>query len=424
MPSVEREPAPTTAATEQELPVGRRVAYWRNRRGLTQQVLADRLGKSKSWLDKVERGARRLDRVSVLHEIAGALGIAVDELLDGRSGAGQSYRPDDPAEMADIRAALTRYTSVTAYLDARSVPPDLTAMARSTNHAWLSFQHGGYDRLSRALPKLLHEAQSAEAYHRHGDEARRAVHLLAQCYQVASSVLRKLGAYELAWFAADRSTAVSIRTDDPLLIGIATSRAGNALLALGRARSALETQLAVANRLAPADAREATPDRLSVYGSLLLQAAMAAARLGDGASVSELIREARRAAAELDAAENHYWTSFGPANVELHRIAADVELGEAGRAVDGHRRLDPVVLAALVPERRAQHLLDVARACCQLARPDDAAALLLAAERLAPAEVRQRPAAHAVLRDLTARARGAGPGPVAELAVRVGIRSP
>ena len=39
-----------------ELPIGRRVAYWRTRRKMSQQVFADRLGKSKSWVDKVERG--------------------------------------------------------------------------------------------------------------------------------------------------------------------------------------------------------------------------------------------------------------------------------------------------------------------------------------------------------------------------------
>ncbi|WP_343871410.1 helix-turn-helix transcriptional regulator, partial [Dactylosporangium roseum] len=49
-----------------ELPIGRRVAYWRNRRKMSQQVFADRLGKSKSWVDKVERGVRRLDKFSVV----------------------------------------------------------------------------------------------------------------------------------------------------------------------------------------------------------------------------------------------------------------------------------------------------------------------------------------------------------------------
>ncbi|SCL60201.1 Helix-turn-helix domain-containing protein [Micromonospora peucetia] len=46
------------------LPVGRRVAYWRRRRKLSQQVFADRIGKSKSWVDKVERGVRSLERTT------------------------------------------------------------------------------------------------------------------------------------------------------------------------------------------------------------------------------------------------------------------------------------------------------------------------------------------------------------------------
>ena len=47
-------------------PIGRRLARWRLRRRMTQQMLADRLGKSKSWVDKVERGVRALDRYSVV----------------------------------------------------------------------------------------------------------------------------------------------------------------------------------------------------------------------------------------------------------------------------------------------------------------------------------------------------------------------
>lgn len=39
-----------------DLPIGRRVAQLRTRLGMTQQVFADRLGRSKSWVDKIERG--------------------------------------------------------------------------------------------------------------------------------------------------------------------------------------------------------------------------------------------------------------------------------------------------------------------------------------------------------------------------------
>src|ERR1700754_4268451 len=74
-----------------ELPIGRRVAYWRARRRMSQQVFADRLGKSKSWVDKVERGVRRLDKFSVVYEIADVLQLDVQLLMgkdpEGRAGS-------------------------------------------------------------------------------------------------------------------------------------------------------------------------------------------------------------------------------------------------------------------------------------------------------------------------------------------------
>ncbi|MEV4759672.1 helix-turn-helix transcriptional regulator [Micromonospora sp. NPDC049559] len=404
-----------------ELPVGRRVAYWRVRRGMTQQMLADRLDRSKSWLDKVERGVRRLDRVSVLHEIARVLEIPVDQLLRGAGDAERAGRGAGVGGVEGVRAALARYTSIAAYLGAEVTPPDLAELGKAVNHAWLSFQHGGHDRLVRMLPALLADAQAADGHHRGGEGAGRAAHLLGQVYQVASSVLRKLGEGELAWFAADRAAAVSIRADDPLLVGLAASRAGNALLALDRPRAALEAQVTAANRLAPADAGEATPQRLSVYGSLLLQGAMAAAHLGDHSGVADLVREAGHVAAALGGDRNDYWTSFGPTNLRLHVVAASVELGEAGDAIEAAEGLDPAGFGALVPERRAQHLLDLARAHNLANRPDRAVALLLAAERLAPAEVRHRPVAHAALRDAARRVRGKLPGPLADLARRARI---
>ncbi|HEY0002872.1 MAG TPA: helix-turn-helix domain-containing protein, partial [Actinoplanes sp.] len=90
-----------------ELPIGRRVAYWRGRRKMSQQVFADRLGKSKSWVDKVERGVRRLDKFSVVYEIADVLQVDVQLLL----GKDVERRPEtqnciDQVEVEEIRAAL------------------------------------------------------------------------------------------------------------------------------------------------------------------------------------------------------------------------------------------------------------------------------------------------------------------------------
>ncbi len=405
-----------------ELPIGRRVAYWRGRRKMSQQVFADRLGKSKSWVDKVERGVRRLDKFSVLYEIADILQVDVQLLL----GKDPERRSDalnciDQVEVQEIRAALERYDSMSAYFDAAPYPPPLPDMRKAVTHAWLTYQYGRYGMLTRALPKLLRDAQAADAGFG-GDDAREAAHLLGQVYQIASSVLRKLGECDLAWLAADRSMAVAQRADDPLLAGIATTRVCNALVAMGRPRPALELNVTIANRLAPGGGNDTSPDRLSVYGMLLLQGAMAASRIGDSATVDDLLGGAEEAAKLLGGDQNRYWTSFGPTNVELHRAAAAVELGDGGRAVEIHQqRIHEPYFGALLPERRAHHLLDIARGYAQVGDVANAGDMLLRGDRLAPSEVRCRPIAHEVMSDILRRTRGAPPSPIAELAGHMGV---
>ncbi|MCW3814182.1 helix-turn-helix domain-containing protein [Micromonospora sp. DR5-3] len=403
-----------------ELPIGRRVAYWRGRRKMSQQVFADRLGKSKSWVDKVERGVRRLDKFSVLYEIADILQVDVQLLL----GKDPERRTDalnciDQVEVEEIRAALERYDSMTAYFDAAPYPPPLVDMRKAVSHAWLTYQYGRYGMLTRALPKLLRDAQAADAGY-DDEQARDAAHLLGQVYQIASSVLRKLGECDLAWLAADRSMAVAQRADDQLLAGVATTRVCNALAAMGRSRPALELNVNIANRLAPGTG-DASPEQLSVYGMLLLQGTMAAARIGDSATVDDLLAGAQEAATLLGSDQNHYWTSFGPTNLELHRAAAAVELGDGGRAVEIHQRIPEPAFNALLPERRAHHLLDIARGYAQIGDVANAGEMLLLGDRLAPSEIRCRPIAHEVMSDVLRRTRGAPPPPIAELAEHMGV---
>src|SRR5918994_1840712 len=192
--------------TVDELPIGRRVAYWRGRRKMSQQVFADRLGKSKSWVDKVERGVRRLDKFSVVYEIADVLQVDVQLLL----GKEPERRIDsinciDQVEVEEIRAALERYDQMSAFFNAAPHPPPLGEVRKAVSHAWLTYQH-------------------------------------------------------------------------------------------------------------------------AKYGVLLLNGAMAAARIGDSATVRDLVNGAEEAATELGGDYNHYWTCFGPTNVQLHKAAAAVEL--------------------------------------------------------------------------------------------------
>jgi transcriptional regulator with XRE-family HTH domain len=403
-----------------EVPIGRRVAYWRGRRRMSQQAFADRLGKSKSWVDKVERGVRRLDRFSVIDELAGVLAVDTQLLLgrDPNWPGREAGRMADRVEVADLRAALERYDQVDAYLGAVGEPPDLGQLRQGVAHAWLTFQHADGATLTRSLPLLLRMAQAAEAAGGAQDAAERS-HLLSQVHQIASATLRNLGEYDLAWLAADRAVAAAQRSGDELLVGVATFRVGLVLLAMGRARAAMEIKMSVAQRLAPGGDRAASPRRLSVFGMLLLEAAMAAARLGHDATAGELLTAAEEAAGQVGGNQNHYWTCFGPTNVALHRAAAAVELGDGRTALAIHDRIRGKALATMVPERRVHHLLDVARGCLQVGDVSRAVELLGEGRALAPAELTCRPRARELVHDVLRRVRGQPPPALREIVAAV-----
>ena len=143
--------------------------------------------------------------------------------------------------------------------------------------------------------------------------------------------------------------------------------------------------------------------------------------IGDSATVRDLLAGAEEAAKQLGGDQNHYWTCFGPTNVELHRAAAAVELGEGPARSETHETHRPAGFDALLPERRAHHFLDLARGLAQIGDIARAGEMLLEGDRLAPSEIRCRPIAHEVLSDVLRRTRGTPPPPVAELAEHMGV---
>lgn len=401
----------------EELPIGRRVAYWRQRRTMSQQVFADRIGKSKSWVDKIERGVRRLDKFSVLHDIADVLQVDVQLLL----GRDPERSPDtancvDQVEVEDIRQALERYERLGTLFEAAPIEPiPLADLEKSVSHAWMTFESANYAALARSLINLLKLGPAVEEESEERDRPK-AANLLSQVYQIASSVLRKLGEPQLAWLAADRAISAAQRGDDPLLIGTATTRVANALRSLGRSRAALDLNIQVAQRILTQAGGNPSPAVYSVHGALLLQGSMAAAHCGDLPTARELLRSADQIAAVVGEGQNHYWTSFGPTNVALHRAAAAVELGEGRMAINTHVSIDPESFQRLVPERRAHHYLDVARGYNQVGNLPEAGRLLVEASRIAPLEIRCRPIAHQVISDVLRRSRGAAPALLVSMA--------
>ncbi|MEU4475262.1 helix-turn-helix domain-containing protein [Micromonospora sp. NPDC023888] len=383
------------------VPIGRRVAYLRVRRRLSQQSFADRLGKSKSWVDKVERGVRSLERLSTIREIAAVLRVDAAALL------GRDVQPAGVAEchggVARIRAALSAYPMAFGRQTDREVTsPD--RLAREVRQMWMTYQHARYPRLVELLPALVTEVHRA---HAQDPEAGRAA--MVEVYRVTAALLVKLDEGSLAWLAADRAMSAA---GDRVLLACAAVQLGQVLRASARAGPVM---LAVASQIAPG-----TPEEMSLRGSLLVQAALIAARAGDDRMADDLLDEAAELAARVGDGHDHCWTAFGPTAVELARVAASVELGDGPQAVARHEKaMGRDGWRWLPVEHRAAHLIDAARAYLQANDPTHAARVLSRADSIAPAEIRYRPAARDVVGQV-ANAPGA-PATITQLAINLGV---
>ncbi|WP_460808507.1 helix-turn-helix domain-containing protein [Micromonospora zhanjiangensis] len=172
-------------------------------------MLADRLGRSKSWVDKVERGVRRLDKFSMIRSIAEVLRVDTSVLL---SDQGAGTRSTDALGLAALRAALACH-----HVGERETPDPLPAgePGRSVGHAWSAYQHAHYPQLVRMLPNLLGHLRRTPVIA--GSTAGAGV--FVQAYRITASVLVKLGEADLAWLAADRAMAAA--GEDRLLAAVA-----------------------------------------------------------------------------------------------------------------------------------------------------------------------------------------------------------
>jgi hypothetical protein len=193
----------------------------------------------------------------------------------------------------------------------------------------------------------------------------------------------------------------AIASQDPIAVGASARIITHTLMNGRHLAAAISTASAHAARL-DRDVATHTPDSLSVYGSLLLRGAVAAAQHDDRDIAYQLLGEADNAARQLGADANRRWTAFGPVNAKMHRVSIAVTLGDAGTAIDMARRID--LNSITVTERRASLLIDTARAYLQWGRHEKAYLALRAAEQTAHEEVAGRPRYTRLVRDLVTAA--------------------
>ncbi|MFC9495172.1 helix-turn-helix domain-containing protein [Streptomyces sp. NPDC056982] len=366
------------------LTIGERVAWYRRRRGISQEVLAGLVGRTVDWLSKAENNRLELDRLSVIKALADALDVTLGDLLaeptimDWTADSGTKTMPA-------LRSALMNYRQLTPLLGVptEGEPTPLDQLQASVAEVWDAYQESRYGFATRRLPLLLADALiAAQAYE--GRDRERAHELMAMTYQGAAMVLTKVGETDLAWIAADRGLAAAQQSGNAVVTGSLFRSVAHCLLSNGRFDAAVQLVGDASDYLRPS-LREASPEFLSVYGTLFLAGSMAAARAEDRATTQAYLSEADQAARRLGRDANHVWTAFGPTNVDIHRVATSAELGDMQVAVDLGPQIDT---SALPIERRTRHNLEVARAFSAHNRIDDALSMVLEAETWAPEQVR------------------------------------
>ncbi|MBE1588191.1 helix-turn-helix domain-containing protein [Nonomuraea angiospora] len=373
---------------EYQRALGRRIAQERKRRGLSQAELARLVDRSVAWISQVERGVRKVDRMSVLEKVAETLDVPLSELA-AEAPVVAATNEEMPGT-AGLRLVLSGAHSLQAMLHATPVPATDQLKPR-VDHAWELAHESRYVELTELLrglvPTLESAVRSAPA-----DRQAELFELLAVTYQACSASLAKLGEPEAAWIAADRAIGAAERAGNPLMMAAGAFRLGFVFLGARHFDQVEETARTAAEALWFLT-DQGNLEAMSLWGGLTLQRAVAASRLNQADVAYGHLSRAREMAARVGEGRNDYNTEFGPANVALHEVAVAVEVGDAGHALRVGAAVDASTLSL---ERRARLAVDLARAHAQRRQVDEAMAQLLEAESITPEQVRN----HRVVRQL------------------------
>jgi transcriptional regulator with XRE-family HTH domain len=341
--------------------IGERVAYWRQRRGKSQRVLAGLAGISQPYLSQIETGRRAVDKRSTLVALAQALQVSVAELN------GQPGDPTDPAKAratesvpATRQALIMRRAGATRPASGNGATAG-DAVAAATD----------YVTLGPMLPGLIATSTGAD---------------LVRVGYAAMFHLRDIGYPDLAREVATLALDEARDTDDPTWLGVAEYVNASALppetsvLAAALSRRAAET---LQPHIGDPDARQA-------YGMLHLTAALRAATTRQPSDAVTHLDEAVAEAASLGEPNGVGLCAlaFGPTSVDVWRMTVFGELGEYDRAAAVAKQVRPELLT--VVHRQAAFWVDYCRILAILGRDSEAIAAFLRAEAVSPQWVRLR----------------------------------
>ncbi len=392
------------------LSLGENLARIRTARGLTQDELSQSSGISVDTISRLERGAHATARRSTLQALAHALGTDPARLL------GIHPPEQDTASAEQLRRAV-RALDLPDFAEPAEVLalPDLHDAASG---AWSDYLAGRHVELLAGLPALMLDTRRA-VHALADDHAAQAAGLLATAYRLAAGLAGRLGLVDLAAHAAHRALDTARFTTRPELDEAAALRyLAWVLVRQGDLAGAERIAVHAAERLDGGLLARPDGDRIGVFGSLLFNAASAAARQGSPDRADDLLRAASAAAARSGVDRIDETGVFGPRVAAMQAVDQAMRTGQSDRAVQLATQVpDP---AGAVPAFwESGHRLHLAAACTDLERWADVTEHLDVARRLAPQWSRLQPLGRTVVGQLVEH-RGRRSERITELAAHYG----
>lgn len=362
--------------------VGARIAQYRKMRGLSQHQLVAVAGVSYSMISKVESG-HATPSASMVGMIAQALRIDPSRL----------YGTEEQEQTLDILPIIRRTLAAIDLMD-DSLEPEPLEILRPLVSQVAKWRRGTqYRKVAEVLPDLVDRLLVTAR-----QEGEPAYAMLTDAYRAANSLSHKLGYNDLSMTATERMEWAANQSGDPLRLASAHFVKASTLGRIGATRQAmrlLTRSMADIESMIGSD-----PIAMAVYSTLHMKAGALAATMTDPDTSRMHLAEAARLA-ELFPEGVVYDTVVGATNVRFYQVGAEVDLGDAGRAVEIAKgtRL-PKDMKAVGAERQTYFWLDTARAHLQAGNPDLAIEALLESRTIAPEHFRSNPTVKVTVRSI------------------------
>ncbi|WP_280314467.1 helix-turn-helix domain-containing protein [Nocardia wallacei] len=394
--------------------IGQQVRQIRRRRGMTQQLLADRAGMSRGAIAKYENGERPVDSRRTLLALAGALGVTLGDLTGHEQDRIDPVAAGFHTAVPEIEVALWTQGNITHTAPART----LDALASEAKRAAALRIACDYATLGPMLAPMLTDCYR---HIRDGQPADRdrAWDVLSMVAHTTAAALKARGYGALSWTAAQEAeNAARNIGGTAALAATAFARSQVLLSRPGSLPAALTYAEGTAAEIAP---EACTVGEIEGLGMLHLQASLVTAAMGGDPEphLTEAAETARRlddAPAGTSILRN---PTFGPANVQLWRMSAAMERREPGQVLALAPTLSPDALPA--EGRKAQYFVEIGRAHAMRRDYQQSLYALLRAEHTAPQQVRNMTHVREIVGHMMRMARrDLTTGPLGKLAERVG----